>query len=100
MRKRSLRNRNQKLRAACCARYSLPGEGTGCRDDVHEDGPVDQYLMTDQAAEIALARSAAPKSIYAMQRYRFLDSWVRNGGERQERLRVHRGTRVDICSGS
>ena len=25
--------------------------------------PVDQYLMTDQAAEIALARSAAPESI-------------------------------------
>jgi hypothetical protein len=25
--------------------------------------PIDQYLMTDQSAEIALARSAAPKSI-------------------------------------
>jgi hypothetical protein len=25
--------------------------------------PIDQYIMTDQAAEIALARSAAPKSI-------------------------------------
>jgi len=25
--------------------------------------PIDQYLMTDQAAEIALARSAAPDSI-------------------------------------
>ncbi len=25
--------------------------------------PVDQYLMTDQAAEIAMARSAAPESI-------------------------------------
>jgi hypothetical protein len=25
--------------------------------------PIDQYLMTDQSAEIALARSAAPDSI-------------------------------------
>ncbi|MFZ1140720.1 MAG: hypothetical protein WAN76_16160, partial [Candidatus Sulfotelmatobacter sp.] len=25
--------------------------------------PIDQYLMTDQGAEIALARSAAPESI-------------------------------------
>ncbi len=28
-----------------------------------QDAPLDQYIMTDQGAEIALARSAAPESI-------------------------------------
>src|SRR6516162_336944 len=31
------RNRNQKLRAACCARYGVPTDGTGCREALSED---------------------------------------------------------------
>jgi len=35
--------------------------------------PIEQYLMTDQGAEIALARSAAPESIFTrLQRSWFL----------------------------
>jgi hypothetical protein len=44
--------------------------GTACRAMAQDAGttypkmaPVDQYLMTDRGAEIALARSAAPESI-------------------------------------
>jgi hypothetical protein len=37
---------------------------------------IDQYLIADQGAEIALARSAAPSPFHAMQRYRFLDVMV------------------------
>jgi hypothetical protein len=48
--------------------------------------PIDQYLMADRAAEIALARSAAPESIS-------LDAEV------HEWLRVHCGTLVDIGCG-
>ena len=50
-------------------RYGESGDGTGCRDTLSEHriptkmAPIDQYLMTDQGAEIALARSAAPESI-------------------------------------
>src|SRR6516165_4946344 len=33
------RNRNQKLRAACCARYGVPSDGTGCHDTLSEHGP-------------------------------------------------------------
>ena len=44
------------------------GDGTGCHDTFSRHtypkmAPIDQYLMTDQGAEIALARSAAPESI-------------------------------------
>src|SRR6516165_959287 len=31
------RNRNQKLRAACCARYGVPRDGPGCREALSED---------------------------------------------------------------
>src|SRR5215469_13492657 len=31
--------RNQKLRAACCARYGVPSAGTGCHDTLSEHGP-------------------------------------------------------------
>ena len=51
--------------------------------------PLDQYLMTDQAAEIALARSAAPGVHLA--RRRRPGSWTsrfRDGGEGQKRFRV------------
>jgi hypothetical protein len=38
--------------------------------------PVEQYLMAEPDAEIALARSAAPTRFHAMQRYWFLDVMV------------------------
>jgi hypothetical protein len=56
-------NRNQKLCTASCARYGVPSDGTGCHDTLSEYGPDRPILMTDQGAEIALARSAAPESI-------------------------------------
>jgi hypothetical protein len=57
------RNRNQELRTAGCARCGVPSDGPGCHGTLSEHGPIDQYLMTDQDAEIALARSAAPQAI-------------------------------------
>jgi hypothetical protein len=63
--------------------------------------PVDQYLMADRAAEISLARSAVPESIARDAEVQVLcASWFRNGGERQERFRVYRGTGVDFRCGS
>ena len=51
-------------------RYGEPGDGDRMPDDHRlpaapypKMAPIDQYLMTDQGAEIALARSAAPESI-------------------------------------
>ncbi len=38
--------------------------------------PIDQYLMADQSAEIALARSAAPESISRDAAVLFLDIMV------------------------
>src|SRR5215470_15179674 len=32
------RNRNQKLRTACCARCGVPSDGTGCHDTLSEHG--------------------------------------------------------------
>ena len=62
--------------------------------------PIDQYLMTDRAAEIALARTAAPESISRDAEVANPGtSWFRNGGERQERFRVYRGTGVDFRCG-
>ena len=59
--------------------------------------PIEQYLMTDQGAEIALARSAAPESIsrdaevLVLGRHGF-----ETNGQRQKRFRVCRGTFVDF----
>ncbi|WP_433968379.1 hypothetical protein [Tunturiibacter gelidiferens] len=50
--------------------------------------PLDQYLM-ERSAEITLARSAAPESI--SQDSEIMAAWLRNRGQRQERLRVHGG---------
>jgi hypothetical protein len=41
----------------------IPGAIPGRKMVPIKMAPIDQYLMTDQAAEIALARSAAPESI-------------------------------------
>ncbi len=61
--------------------------------------PVDQYLMADQAAEIALARTCGTGVHFTRCRSDgSWTSWFRNRGPRQERLRVYRGTRVDIRS--
>jgi len=59
--------------------------------------PIEQYLMADRAAEIALARRAATGIHFTRcggsgPR----ESWVRNSRQRQKRIRVHRGARVDI----
>jgi hypothetical protein len=58
--------------------------------------PLDQYLMADRNAEIALARSAAPAG--DIKRCRGLGpraERLRNRGQRQERFRMRRGARVD-----
>jgi hypothetical protein len=51
-----------KSRAAGCAWYRVPSNGTGCHDNLSKHGPIEQYLV-DRTAEIALARSAAPESV-------------------------------------
>jgi hypothetical protein len=62
--------------------------------------PIDQYLMADRAAEIALARSAAPESISRDAEIMILGRHgFQNSGQRQKRLRVCRGTLVDIHCG-
>ena len=54
--------------------------------------PVDQYLMADQAAEIALARSCGAGVHFTRCRGAgSWTSWFRNSGQRQERFRVYRG---------
>ena len=62
--------------------------------------PVDQYLMPDRAAEIALARSAVPESISRDAEVMILG---RHGFETavkgQKRFRVCRRTLVDIHCG-
>jgi hypothetical protein len=59
--------------------------------------PVNQYLMPDQGAEIALARSAAPASISRDAEVLILGRHgVRNSGQRQKRFRVYRGAFVDV----
>jgi hypothetical protein len=40
--------------------------------------PIDQYLMTDQGAEIALARSGAPESVNAAARIFLLSTHHQN----------------------
>ena len=59
--------------------------------------PIDQYLITDQGAEIALARSAAPESISRDAEVLVLG---RHGFETavkgKKRFRVYRGTFVDF----
>ena len=58
--------------------------------------PLDQYLMTDRNAEIAMARSAAPEAISRDADVLVLGTaWLRNRSQRQERFRVCRGARVD-----
>ncbi len=61
--------------------------------------PVDQYLMADWGAEIALARSAAPESISRDAEVLVLASWFRTGGERQKWFRVYCGEVVDVSTG-
>jgi len=61
--------------------------------------PNDQCLMTDQGAEIALARSGAPESIFT--RCRGTGCWMsrfRESGQRQKRFRLYPGTFVDFCT--
>ena len=49
------------LVAALCAAW--PGRAADAKTQYPRMAPLDQYLMTDRNAEIALARSAAPPSI-------------------------------------
>jgi hypothetical protein len=57
---------------------------------------LDQYIMTDRNAEIALARSAAPAAISSDAEVLVLGAErLRNRGQRQERFRMRRGARVD-----
>ena len=84
---------------------ALPGEGTGCYDNVYsdnvrEDGPVEQFLMADRNAEIALARSAAPESIARDAEVLVLGRrGFSNSGQRKKRFRVYRGARLDVRTG-
>ena len=48
---------------AACSYSSNQARAQDARKAYPEMAPIDQYLITDQSAEIALARSAAPESI-------------------------------------
>src|SRR5580692_3745794 len=103
--KEGWRNRDQKLRTACSARngvlcYGESSDDTGCRDDVHEDGP-NRPIPDGRPSRgnspgaqcgtgLHFARCRGPGS---------WTSWFRNSGQRHERLRVYRGTLVDIRCG-
>jgi len=82
--KEGWRNRNQKLRTACRARYGVLGMAyqamaQDAATPYPNMAPIDQYLMADRDAEIALARVLCRSPLHAMQRYRFL----RRHGSRQ-----------------
>ena len=55
--------KNLVLVAVLCAAWQLQAQDV--KSPYPKMAPLDQYLMTDQNAEIALARTAAPKSISA-----------------------------------
>ena len=60
--------------------------------------PVEQYFMADRNAEIALARTAAPRSISADASVLVLDRHgYETAVEGQEWFRVRRGTSVDVA---
>ena len=62
--------------------------------------PIDQYLMEDRPAEIALARSAAPASISQDAEVMVLNApWFRKRDQGQERVRVYRRQRVVFRAG-
>jgi hypothetical protein len=62
--------------------------------------PIEQYLMTDRDAEIALGtKFSAGVHFTRCRGTGSRTSWFRNSGERQERFRVYRGTFVDRRSG-
>jgi hypothetical protein len=62
--------------------------------------PVEQCRMAERDAEIALARSAAPDFISRDAEVLVLGrDGFENSGQREERFRVHRGTRVDFRAG-
>jgi hypothetical protein len=57
---------NLVLVAVLCAAWQIQAQGTKAQDaksPYPSMAPLDQYLMTDRDAEVALARTAAPKSI-------------------------------------
>ena len=56
-------DQSKKLRTGCIAEHSVASTRTASSNNLFEDGPLEQYLMADRNAEIALARSAAPESI-------------------------------------
>lgn len=53
------------LLLGCVLNFAWPAQAQEDKSRYPSMAPLDQYLMTDRDAEIALARSAAPKSISA-----------------------------------
>ena len=58
--------------------------------------PLSQYLMTDRAAEMALARSAAPAAISDGATVLVLEPRLCDGSRGQERLCLRRRARLDV----
>ena len=63
------------LGTACCGTANL-AMAQDAVTPYPKMAPIDQYLMTDQSAEIALARSAAPESTSRDAKSWFLDGMV------------------------
>src|SRR5271166_1791627 len=61
--KEGWRNRNEELRTACCARYGVPGDGSGRHDTLSEDGFDRTVPHGGPGCGDSPARSAAPESI-------------------------------------
>jgi hypothetical protein len=71
---------NLVLIALMGAAWQIQAQDAKAEDKTYASiAPIDQYLMADRNAEIALARSAAPKSISADATILVLDRWWSDG---------------------
>src|SRR5258708_11910079 len=86
------RNRNQKLRTACCARSDVPSDATGCRDALSEDGPDRAISHGPNCRDRAGAQRSTGVYFTRCRDPGSWTSWFRDSGKRQKRFRVYRGT--------
>jgi hypothetical protein len=72
------------------------GQAQDAKSSYSSMASIDQYLMTDRNAEIALARSAAPEAISREARILVLARHGYETGRGQERLGLPCGEIVDV----
>src|SRR6516162_3245745 len=89
------RNRNQKLCAACCARYGVPSDGTGCREALSEDAAALAVFNGPECGNRAGAKRCSGGHFKGCVCFGADAKRLGNSGQRYERFCVHGGAVMD-----